>query len=103
MKSNIVNRVELPALGGGQDGDKTPVLGERLDLVGHVKVKLTVTLGGAEITVGKLFSLSPNDVIALDRAVDAPVDIRLDDRVIARGSLVAVGDNFGVRVTEIDK
>jgi flagellar motor switch protein FliN len=102
MTSSVVNRIELPALGGGA-GDKSPALGERLDLVGHVKVKLTVSLGGAEISIGKLFALAPSDVIALDRGVDAPVDIRLNDKVIARGSLVAVGDNFGVRITEIQR
>lgn len=100
MTSNVVNRVELPPLESSQL-DRTAALGERLDLVGHVKIKLTVGLGGAEISIGKLFSLAPSDVITLDRGIDAPVDIRLNDKVIARGSLVAVGDNFGVRVTEI--
>lgn len=99
--SNVVSNILLQELSAG--GDHTPVVGERLDLVGHVKVKLTVVLGGAEVTVGKLFSLSVNDVVALDRAVDAPVDIRLDDKVIARGVLVAAGDNFGVRITDISR
>src|SRR3990170_4529589 len=97
--SNVVTNIEFGELTGGND--RTPVLGERLDLIGHVKVKLTVALGAAELSVAKLFSLSPNDVVTLDRSVDAPVDIRLNDKVIARGTLVAVGDNFGVRVTDI--
>lgn len=99
--SNVVSNIELAELTGS--GDRTPALGERLDLIGHVKVKLTVALGAAELTVAKLFSLSPNDVVALDRSVEAPVDIRLNDKVIARGTLVAVGDNFGVRVTDISR
>ena len=96
----VVNRIEMPALASGRN-DKGAPLGERLDLVGHVKVKLTVSLGGTEITLDKLFSLAQGEVLALDRDVDAPVDIRLNDKVIARGALVAVGDKFGVRVTEI--
>lgn len=99
--SNVVSNIELEELTGS--GDRTPALGERLDLIGHVKVKLTVALGAAELTVAKLFSLSANDVVALDRSVEAPVDIRLNDKVIARGMLVAVGDNFGVRVTDISR
>lgn len=99
--SNVVNNIELAELTGS--GERTPALGERLDLIGHVKVKLTVALGAAELTVAKLFALSPNDVVALDRSVEAPVDIRLNDKVIARGTLVAVGDNFGVRVTDISR
>lgn len=102
MKSNVVNGIDLPELGGTSDA-KTLAVGERLDLVGHVKVKLAIALGGAEIAIGKLFSLTLDDVITLDRAVDAPVDILLNGKVIAQGSLVAVGDNFGVRVTGIQR
>lgn len=97
--ADVVSNIELAELTGG--GDRTPALGERLDLIGHVKVKLSVALGAAELSIAKLFSLSPNDVVTLDRNVEAPVDIRLNDKVIARGMLVAVGDNFGVRVTDI--
>lgn len=97
--SSVVSRVELPVLSTAMD--KGRPLGERLELVEHVQVKLTVTLGEAEINVGKLFGLAANDVITLDRDADAPVDIRLNGRIVARGALVAVGDKFGVRVTEI--
>src|SRR4051812_24519952 len=97
--SSVVSRVDLPVLNA--TAEKGRPLGERLDLVEHVKVKLTVTLGEAEINVGKLFSLSANDVITLDRDADAPVDVRLNGRIVARGTLVAVGDKFGIRVTEI--
>ena len=100
MTSNVVSRLELPALATNVTS-RSGSLGERLDLVGHVKVKLTVTIGGAEISIDKLFSLGSDDVIVLDRDADAPADIRLNDKVIARGTLVAVGDKFGVRITEI--
>lgn len=103
MVSNVVNRIELPALLEGEGIDRSSMVGERLDLVGHVKVKLTVGLGMAELTIDKLFSLAANDVVALDRDLEAPVDVRLNDKVIARGTLVAVGDNFGVRITEISR
>jgi len=102
MNSNVVNSIDLPVLSPGS-GARTPALGERLDLVGHVKVKLSIALGGAEISIDKLFSLTPDDVITLDRSVDAPVDIILNGKVIAHGALVAVGDNFGVRVTQIQR
>ena len=99
MSSKVVSAIELPTLVGG--GDRSAVLGERLDLVEHVKVKVSVTLGGSEMPLGKLFSLTSGDVVALDRDVDAPVDVRLHGKLIARGHLVAVGDKFGVRVSEI--
>jgi flagellar motor switch protein FliN len=103
MVSNVVNRLELPPLLETEGSERNSVVGERLDLVGHVKVRLTVTLGTAELTIDKLFSLAANDVISLDRDLEAPVDVRLHDKVIARGTLVAVGDNFGVRITELSR
>lgn len=100
MSQTVVNRLEIPALVAGS-APRGPQLGERPDLVEHVKVQLTVTLGEAEISMGKLFSLSAGEVLTLDRAADAPVDVRLNGKVIARGTLVAVDDRFGVRITEI--
>jgi flagellar motor switch protein FliN/FliY len=101
MTSKVVNSIDLPILHAGSTGGASRV-GERLDLVEHVKVRVTVSLGETEIPISRLFALGSGDVLALDREADAPVDIRVNDRLIARGVLVAVGDQFGVRVTEIE-
>jgi flagellar motor switch protein FliN/FliY len=103
VSPKIVSAIDLPALVAGAPVERTSsnVLGERFDLIEHVKVKLSVTLGGAEMPLGKLFSLAAGDVVTLDRDVDAPVDIRMHGKLIARGHLVAAGDRFGVRISEI--
>lgn len=100
MTQTVVSRLEMPAL-DNTTNTKGPPLGERLDLVEQVKVHLAVTLGEAEVTMGRLFALCAGDVVTLDRQADAPVDIRLHGKLIARGTLMAVGDKFGVRITEI--
>jgi flagellar motor switch protein FliN/FliY len=100
MTQTVVNRLDMPALSSASS-TKGPALGERLDLVEQVKVQLSVTLGEAEVTMGKLFALAAGDVVTLDRQADAPVDVRLNGKLIARGTLVAVGDKFGIRITEI--
>lgn len=100
MTQTVVNRLDVPPLTGTAAG-KGPALGERLDLVEQVKVQLTVTIGEAEVTMARLFSLAAGDVVALDRQADAPVDVRLHGKLIAHGTLVAVGDKFGIRITEI--
>jgi flagellar motor switch protein FliN/FliY len=101
MNSKVVNSIDLPILHAGSINAQTRV-GERLDLVEHVKVRVTVSLGETEIPISRLFALAGGDVLALDREADAPVDIRVNERLIARGVLVAVGDQFGVRITEIE-
>lgn len=101
MTSKVVNSLDLPILHAGGVNAQTR-LGERLDLIEHVNVRITVSLGETEIPISRLFSLAGGDVLALDREADAPVDIRVNERVVARGVLVAVGDQFGVRITEIE-
>ena len=67
-----------------------------------VTVEVSVWIGKTRRTFGDLAKLRPGDVIELDRAVGAPVDIVLNrEVVIARGEVVDVGDEYGVRITEI--
>ena len=101
MSSKVVNSIDLPILHAGGINSQSRV-GERLDLIEHVKVRVTVSLGETEIPISKLFALAGGDVLSLDREADAPVDVRVNDRLVARGVLVAVGDQFGVRITEIE-
>jgi flagellar motor switch protein FliN/FliY len=72
-----------------------------MDLIRNVKVRLSVSVGSCELTVRELFELQANSVVPLDKATKEPVDVLLDNKVIARGHLVAVDDSFGVRITEI--
>lgn len=72
-----------------------------LDLIRDVKVRLTVCVGRCELTVKELFELKENAVLALDSGTREPVDVLLDGKVVARGTLVAVGDSFGVQIGEI--
>ncbi len=81
----------------------TDSLGTRYELIKDVKVNLSVSVGDCEISVSELFDLKDGSVISLNRDVFAPVDVMHNGKVIARGDLVAVGDNFGVRITEIDQ
>jgi flagellar motor switch protein FliN/FliY len=101
VSNKVVSAIELPALVSNPSVERGTKLGERFDLVEHVKVKMSVTLGGAELPLTKLFALTAGEVVTLDRDVDAPVDVRLHGKLIARGHLVAVGDKFGVRISEI--
>lgn len=87
----------LPSSGADIDGLKN------IDLIKGVNVRLDVYVGDADISVGELFDLKQNSVIALKKDVGAPVDILLNGKVIAKGELSAVDDKFGVRITHINK
>lgn len=77
-----------------------PVLTGGLSAIHGVKVRLRVSVGQATMSVGELLALKEGGVLKLDTALDLPVELLLDDKVVARGQLVAVDDNFGVRITE---
>jgi flagellar motor switch protein FliN/FliY len=72
-----------------------------MQLIQSVKVRLSVSVGACELTVRDLFALKADSLIQLDKRMAEPVDILLDDKIVARGNLVAVDDDFGVRITEI--
>ena len=72
-----------------------------LALVGHVPVTLSVVVGEAQITMERLFALKAGEVIAMAQDVDQPVTVLLNGRAVATGELVAVGDQFGVRIIDV--
>ena len=72
-----------------------------LSVLKNVEMQITVELGRAKMTVGGLLSMASGDVIELDRPANAPVDILVNGTLVARGEVVVVDDEFGVRVTEI--
>ncbi len=92
--------VKLPELTRADGAGKLAFAGN-FELIQNVKVEVGVSLGTAEMTVAELFALKDGSVVALQQPSDAPIDIVLDGRLIGRGELVVVGDNFGVRITEI--
>lgn len=74
-------------------------LAERM--IDHVEVQVEAFVGSAQMTVAELAALKHASTIVLDAPLSQSVELRLNGAVIARGELVAVGDNFGVRLTEI--
>jgi len=72
-----------------------------LSLIGHVQVKLEAFIGQCQLPVSRLMALSSGDVLALTAGLDDPITLRLNDKPIARGELVAVDDHFGIRISEI--
>lgn len=72
-----------------------------VDLILDVALNVRVELGSTNMTVEEVLALTPGSVIELDRLAGEPVDIVINDRLIARGEVVVVEENFGVRVTEI--
>jgi flagellar motor switch protein FliN/FliY len=71
-------------------------------LLQDVPLELTVELGRTRLNLRELAArLGPGSVIALSKMTGEKLDVRVNDRLVARGEAVAVGDRFGIRITEI--
>jgi len=66
-----------------------------------IGLKVSVLLGETHMTLGDLLKLGTGSVVELDRAAGDPIDILVNDRLYARGELVAVGESFGVRIIDL--
>jgi flagellar motor switch protein FliN len=74
---------------------------ENIGLLMHVPLHLTVALGSARMSVAEILKLGTGSVVELDRQINHPVDLLANDRPIARGEIVALGESFGLRITEL--
>ncbi|MEZ5101932.1 MAG: flagellar motor switch protein FliN [Thermoleophilia bacterium] len=90
--------VALAELGGaGPSGDGSGDLGLVLD----VPVELVVEMGRTSMTIRDALAIAPGTIITLDKMVGEPADLYVNGTPVARGEVVAVDEEFGLRVTEI--
>ncbi len=74
---------------------------EDIDLIKNVSMEISVELGRTKMLVRDILRLAPGSHIALDKPPEDLVDILVNNELIARGELVTIGDDFGVRILEI--
>jgi flagellar motor switch protein FliN len=72
-----------------------------LELLLDVELEASLRFGSREMPLGEILDLGPGDVVQLDRHVSDPVDLIVGDKIVARGEVVLVNGNFGLRVTEV--
>jgi flagellar motor switch protein FliN/FliY len=74
---------------------------QNLQLIIDVELDLTLRFGQRTLTLSEVADLTTGSVVELDRVVDEPVELLLGERVIARGEVVIVDGNYGMRITEL--
>jgi flagellar motor switch protein FliN/FliY len=87
----------ITPLGENTEGNIT------LEAVSDIPVQISVVLGKTSMQVQQLLKLGRGAVVELDRKVGEPVDIFVNNRLVARGEVVVVEDKVGVTMTEIIK
>jgi flagellar motor switch protein FliN/FliY len=72
-----------------------------LDFLGDVDVQVRVELGNSKLNVKDVLKLGPGSIVGLDSLVGDPVNVFVNDRLVARGEVLVVHDNFAIRITEV--
>ena len=72
-----------------------------IELLLDVELEATLRFGCRELPLGEILELGPGDVVQLDRHITEPADLIVGDKIVARGEVVLINGNFGLRITEV--
>jgi len=96
LRVMLVGDLTIPTSAGSHQPES-----RTLDVIMDIDLPLVVRFGRTELPLKTLASLGPGSVIDLGRAPDDPVDVLISNRVVARGEVVIVAGNYGVRVHDV--
>lgn len=84
------------------DSEEKLSYNESIDLVGDIPVEITVELGRTTKKIGEILEYGPGTVLELDKLVGEPLNLYANGKFIAKGEVVVIDDNFGIRITDIE-
>jgi flagellar motor switch protein FliN/FliY len=76
---------------------------ENIDLIMDVPLEVTVELGRCNKSIKEILDFSPGTIIELNKLAGEPVDVLVNGKFVAKGEVVVIEENFGIRITEITK
>lgn len=101
MTEDKNNVSELPIKDGGQKREERSAKERNLDLILDIPLKVTVELGRTKMLVSELLNLGQGSVIELSKLAGEPMEVLVNDKLVARGEAVVVNEKFGVRLIDI--
>ena len=84
-----------------EDGKANEVKEANLDLILDIPLSVTVELGRSKMLINDLLQLGQGSIIELTKLVGDPLEVLVNDKLVARGEVVVVNEKFGVRLTDI--
>ena len=90
-----------PGKGASASLDPGGRAADGLSFVMDVPVELTIELGRKTTRIGEVLRLGPGSILELNKANGEPLDVYVNNRLIARGEAVVVGERYGIRLTEV--
>jgi len=96
--NNVEGDSQAEAIKGDDSGQKETY---DLDLILDIPLDVSVELGKVKMLVNDLLQLGQGAIIGLDKAVGEPLEIYVNNKLVARGEVVVVDEKFGIRVTDV--
>lgn len=96
-----VQSASFPSFAGSSSGGGIPLLNGNIDLLMDVPLNVTIEIGKTRRKMRDIMEFTQGTIIDLEKQAGAPVDVVVNGQLIARGDVVVIDDNFGVRITEI--
>jgi len=93
MNESVMSGISKGEIGAG------PVV--QLDLIQNVAVSVSVEVGRSSLRIRDLLRLGQGSVVELDRVAGEPLDVCVNNTVIARGEVVLVNERYGIRLTQV--
>lgn len=94
--SHHISDIQFPTLSRMDQGSKM-----ESDVFSNIPVNVSVELGRSKISLKEIFELTEGSIIELDRLVGEPLDLVVNGQVVAQGEVVAIDNNYGLRVTRV--
>lgn len=95
---------EAPSAGGkpgGGQGGRNPGSNQNLEFILDIPLKVTVELGRSKMAVKDILQLAQGSVVELSKFAGEPLEVLVNEKLIARGEVVVVNEKFGIRLTDI--
>lgn len=96
MEETMANPAEFQQL---NPRPAMPTTANNIDLLLDVEMPVSIELGRTDMPISEILTLGPGSIVELDKLAGEPVDLLVNDKVIAKGEVVVVDENFGVRIT----
>lgn len=101
LRMKVEDPAELSASNPNEAQNDFPRESSGLELLLDVELEAAIRFGCCRMPLGEILEFGPGDVVELDRHITDPVDLIVSDKIVARGEVVVVNGNLGLRVTEV--
>jgi flagellar motor switch protein FliN/FliY len=83
------------------ESEKVAIEREKLEIFMDIPLEVSVEIGQTELPLEEILRLAPNSIVELDKFINQPVDLKVNGKLVAKGELYTIDNNFAIKITSI--